>query len=161
MIEYKMYFFISPTSGTIKKIKIKKINEKYVYYISVFLNFSDHHIQYIPLDCKLISQHYFPGEFLPALLTKSTNKNENLTTILFSSITNNYIVIKQIAGLIFRKIRSDLIGKKGCKLKQGEQIGEILFGSRVDIYFATDFPIKLDIKLDQHIEANITPLFKF
>jgi len=46
---------------------------------------------------------------------------------------NEEIIVVQIAGLIARRIVCDL--KKAQTLKQGERIGMIRFGSRVDLYF--------------------------
>ena len=46
---------------------------------------------------------------------------------------NEEIIIVQIAGLIARRIVCDV--EQGQELKQGDRIGMIRFGSRVDVYF--------------------------
>ena len=47
-------------------------------------------------------------------------------------MSDDEIVLVQIAGLIARRIVCDC--KKDQQMKQGERIGRIRFGSRVDIY---------------------------
>ena len=63
--------------------------------------------------------------------------------------SNDEIVIVQIAGLIARRIVCEV--KKEQELKQGERIGMIRFGSRVDIYFNNK---KTLAKLGQNVVAG-------
>ena len=59
------------------------------------------------------------------------------------------IVIVQIAGLIARRIVCDV--EQGQSLKQGERIGMIRFGSRVDVYFKNK---KVLAKLGQNVVSG-------
>ena len=55
----------------------------------------------------------------------------------------------QIAGLIARRIVCEV--EQGQNLKQGDRIGMIRFGSRVDVYFKNK---KTLIKVGQNIVAG-------
>ena len=64
-------------------------------------------------------------------------------------IDGEEIVIVQIAGLIARRIVCEV--EEGQELSQGERIGMIRFGSRVDIYFKNK---KVLAKLGQNVVAG-------
>ena len=59
------------------------------------------------------------------------------------------IIIVQIAGLIARRIVCEV--EQGQELKQGDRIGMIRFGSRVDLYFKNK---KVLVKLGQNVVAG-------
>ena len=83
--------------------------------------------------CRKISQIvYKPGKFINASLDKASEENERNYYKVQNSFGEDIIVV-QIAGLIARRIVCEV--KKDQNLKQGERIGMIRFGSRVDIYF--------------------------
>ena len=59
------------------------------------------------------------------------------------------IVVVQIAGLIARRIISQT--EKNQEIKQGQRIGMIRFGSRVDLYFNNR---KIMVKVGQDVTAG-------
>ena len=59
------------------------------------------------------------------------------------------VIIVQIAGLIARRIVCEV--EQGQELKQGDRIGMIRFGSRVDLYFKNK---KVLAKLGQIVVAG-------
>ena len=61
----------------------------------------------------------------------------------------------QVAGLIARRIVTEV--SKDQELKQGERIGMIRFGSRVDIFFENYKPL---VKINQKTIAGETLLAK-
>ena len=75
---------------------------------------------------------YKPGKFLNASLDKASEENER-NYFKIKDEANENIVVVQIAGLIARRIVTQV--QKTQKIKQGERLGMIRFGSRVDIYF--------------------------
>jgi phosphatidylserine decarboxylase len=91
---------------------------------------------------------YKPGKFLNASLDKSSEENErNYYKIKDSN--GNEIIIVQIAGLIARRIVCEV--DKDQKLSQGERIGMIRFGSRVDVYSNN---VKVLTKIGQNVVAG-------
>ena len=61
------------------------------------------------------------------------NKSVSMNLIKFKTNKGDEIIVVQIAGLIARRIVCEC--SKSQTLQQGEKIGMIRFGSRVDIYF--------------------------
>ena len=76
---------------------------------------------------------YKPGKFLNASLDKASEENERNYYKLKTNKDDDEIIIVQIAGLIARRIVCEV--KEEQKLSQGERLGMIRFGSRVDVYF--------------------------
>ena len=66
-----------------------------------------------------------------------------------SKNSDEKIVVVQIAGLIARRIVCEV--DKGKTLEQGDRIGMIRFGSRVDVYFKNK---KTLVKVGQNVIAG-------
>ena len=95
-----------------------------------------------------------PPVIIDASLDKASEENErNYYKILNTSGEN--IIVVQIAGLIARRIVNET--SENMELKQGDRIGMIRFGSRVDIYFENYNPL---VKVNQKTIAGETLLAK-
>ena len=131
-------YLVSPADGLITDISEKsgpeelRLENTSFTRISVFMNVFNCHVNRVPTSGKVEEIFYKPGKFLNASLDKASEENERN---YFKIKLNNgeEIVIVQIAGLIARRIVCEV--EQGQNLKQGERIGMIRFGSRVDIYF--------------------------
>jgi phosphatidylserine decarboxylase len=87
------------------------------------------HVNRSPIAGELERIEYKRGKFKAAFDEEASRINEQ--NILTISGRKSRIVVKQIAGLIARRV---ICWKKpGQHLKRGELIGLIRFGSRVDI----------------------------
>jgi phosphatidylserine decarboxylase len=116
--------------------------------ISIFMNVFDCHVNRTPCEGKISEIFYKPGKFLNASLDKASEDNERN----YYKITNNHgedIIVVQIAGLIARRIVCEV--EQGQNLKQGDRLGMIRFGSRVDIYFKNK---KTLVKIGQNVVAG-------
>ena len=131
-------YLVSPASGIITKIvetngpKELGLQDKKYTRVSIFMNAFDCHVNRIPASGTIEEISYVPGKFFNASLDKSSEENER-NYLKMKDEKNEEIIVVQIAGLIARRIVCDL--KKSQTLKQGERIGMIRFGSRVDLYF--------------------------
>ena len=131
-------FLVSPADGLITNIsersgpvELRLENTTYTR-VSIFMNVFNCHVNRTPISGKVEEIYYKPGKFLNASLDKASEENErNYFKIKTSS--GEEIIIVQIAGLIARRIVCQV--EQDQELKQGERIGMIRFGSRVDIYF--------------------------
>ena len=131
-------FLVSPADGLITDIsersgpvELRLENTTYTR-VSIFMNVFNCHVNRTPISGKIEEIYYKPGKFLNASLDKASEENErNYFKIKTSS--GEEIIIVQIAGLIARRIVCQV--EQDQELKQGERIGMIRFGSRVDIYF--------------------------
>lgn len=107
--------------------------------ISVFLNVFNVHVNRIPLSGKIIKTSYKPGKFLSANVDEASEQNER-NAILLQDEKGNDIIFVQVAGMVARRIISDV--KEGQNVKIGDRYGIIRFGSRADMYFPENIEIK-------------------
>ena len=131
-------FLISPADGVISQItetygpKELGLNEKKFTRVSIFMNVFNCHVNRVPFSGTVTEIFYKPGKFINASFDKASEENER-NYIKIKNSEGNEIVLVQIAGLIARRIVCEV--KKDEILKQGDKIGIIRFGSRVDLYF--------------------------
>ena len=147
-------FLVSPADGLISNIKevsgpieLNLENKSYTK-VSVFMNVFNCHVNRTPSNCTVEEIFYKPGKFLNASLDKASEENER-NYYKLKTDKGDEIIIVQIAGLIARRIVCEV--HKGQILKQGDRIGMIRFGSRVDIYFSKK---KLLAKVGQNVVAG-------
>ena len=147
-------FLVSPADGLVTDISEKsgpeelRLENTSYTKISIFMNVFNCHVNRVPTSGKVEEIFYKPGKFLNASLDKASEENErNYYKIKLNN--GEEIIIVQIAGLIARRIVCDV--EQGQELKQGDRIGMIRFGSRVDVYFKNKKPL---VKLGQNIVAG-------
>lgn len=128
-------------------VVIEPVHEKEYFkderiQVSVFMSVFNVHINHVPADGEIVYQKYHPGKFMAANLPKSSVLNERSTTVIRTT-TGDEILIRQIAGLLARRIVT--YKKPGEAVTVKDQLGFIKFGSRVDIFFpkGTEIPVKL------------------
>ena len=148
-------YLVSPADGLITDVsersgpeELRLENTTYTR-VSIFMNVFNCHVNRIPTNGKIEEIYYKPGKFLNASLDKASEENERNFYKIKSNKNNEEIIIVQIAGLIARRIVCE--AEQGQELKQGERIGMIRFGSRVDLYFKNK---KVLVKLGQNVVAG-------
>jgi len=148
-------FIVSPADGLITDIsertgplELQQENTTYTK-ISIFMNVFNCHVNRTPLSGTVKEITYKPGKFLNASLDKASEENERNYYKINCSKSGEEIIIVQIAGLIARRIVCEV--EEGQNLKQGDRIGMIRFGSRVDIYFKGK---KVLAKIGQNVIAG-------
>lgn len=103
--------------------------------IAVFMSVFDCHVNWAPVAGKVISAVHIPGKFINAMHDKSADENER-KVIVMETESGHRVEVKLIAGLVARRIVCPIA--VGDELKQGEKIGLIRFGSRVEILLPAD-----------------------
>lgn len=98
--------------------------------VSIFMNVFDCHVNRYPTDGTVAYRHYNPGEFGHAAAEKSSLSNEQASVGV--TTPRGRVLIRQIAGLVARRIVTD--HEVGAVVHQGERLGMIRFGSRVDLF---------------------------
>ncbi len=148
-------FLVSPADGVISGIKeingpveLGLENQTFTR-VSVFMNVFDCHVNRSPVSGKIEDIFYKPGKFLNASLDKASDENERNYFKIKDNKTQEEIVVVQIAGLVARRIVTQ--AEKNQELAQGERIGMIRFGSRVDLYFNKR---KIMVKVGQNVIAG-------
>ncbi len=124
---------VSPADGRV--IVVKDVFEpdylkQDVRQISIFLSVFNVHVNRIPTGGMVDLVKYNPGTFHVASVDKASTDNEQTAMVISSG--GNRLLVKQIAGLIARRIVC--YAKPGDAVKTGERYGLIRFGSRVDIF---------------------------
>ena len=127
------YLVIAPADG--KVVSVGEVTEPEVLggpalRISIFMNVFDVHVNLHPVSGRVTYRHYRPGRFINASLDKASEDNERMS--IGVRAVRGPVVIRQIAGLVARRIRTDCV--EGDAVEQGERLGIIRFGSRVDAF---------------------------
>lgn len=103
--------------------------------ISIFMSINNVHVNSYPMDGKIEYIAYHPGKYFIAKLPKSSVDNEH-NTIVVARNDHDKVLFRQIAGFIARRIIS--YPEVGDMVEQGEEVGMIKFGSRVDVFLPLD-----------------------
>ncbi len=124
---------VAPADG--KVVSIVEIDEPTFHRgralrISIFMNVFDCHVNRYPVSGTVAYRHYNRGKFGHAAAEKSSLDNEQASVGVDSP--RGKVLIRQIAGLVARRIVTD--HQVGTVVHQGERLGMIRFGSRVDVF---------------------------
>jgi phosphatidylserine decarboxylase len=143
---------VSPADGKVVKISPIEGGEQ---AISIFLNIFDVHVNRSPIAGEVLQVEYKRGKFKAAFDDEASQVNEqNIITIAGQDIR---IVVRQIAGLIARRV---VCWKKpGDRLKRGELIGLIRFGSRMDIVVPGH--VKISVKAGDKVKGGSSIIGEF
>ena len=150
---------IAPADG---KIVVLEETLEYEYFkdnriqVSIFMSPFNVHVNRYPISGIVKYSKYHPGKFLVAWNPKSSTENER-TTIVIENKKTGPILLRQIAGAVAKRII--LYSKKGNKCSQGDDMGFIKFGSRVDLFLPSD--AKINIKLNDIVKGGQTIIASF
>lgn len=117
---------VSPADGRVISIKDGAI--------SIFMNIHNVHVNRAPLAGTVMQIDYKPGGYIPAF-NKDSQVNERNYVVI--STEHGNLELTQIAGVLTRRIVSYI--SKGSRVKRGERIGMIRFGSRVDVIIPQEY----------------------
>jgi phosphatidylserine decarboxylase len=120
--------------------------------LSIFMNVFNVHVNRYPVDGVVKYIHYNKGKFFNAAAEKSSLENEQMSVGVETGMYR--VLVRQIAGLIARRIVT--YSKLGEKVKQGDRMGIIRFGSRVDVFLPVGSTVRA--KLGDATTAGVTIL---
>lgn len=103
--------------------------------IAVFMSVFDCHMNWAPVTGKLVSAVHHEGCFMNAMHDKCADENERKVLVVETD-SGHRVEIKLIAGLVARRIVCPL--EEDDEITQGEKIGLIRFGSRVEVLLPSD-----------------------
>jgi len=129
--------------------------KKEVKMVSIFMSPLNVHVNRHPIDGTILHSEHHEGKFLPAWDPKASTENER-TTVAYET-SHGTIVLRQIAGALAKRIVC--YAKKGEKVGQGNEMGFIKFGSRVDIYLPLTAEIM--VAIGDKVEGNRTVIAKW
>ncbi len=125
--------------------------------ISIFLSVFDVHVNRYPVDGAVELVHYNKGKFLHAADEKASLDNEQSSIGLRGP--RGRVLVRQIAGSIARRIVTD--AKPGDRVKQGERLGLIRFGSRTDVFLPLSTRPLLKVKPGDRVLVGGTVLAEY
>ena len=150
---------LAPADG--KVVVIDEVEEKEYFkdrrlQVSIFMSPMNVHKNWYPVDGTVKFYKYHPGKFLVAWHPKSSDLNER-TTVVVQSTANGPILIRQIAGAVAQRIVC--YAKPDTAVNQGDELGFIKFGSRVDLFLP--LKTKIEVSKNQKVIGNVTVVGRF
>jgi len=109
--------------------------------ISIFMNVFNVHVNRYPVTGTVRFVERKAGKFLNAAAENASLENEQASIGIETGSTN--ILVRQIAGLIARRIVTD--AREGDRVQQGDRMGLIRFGSRVDVFLPLTTKLRVNV----------------
>jgi len=156
LVEPDPLLIYAPADG--KVVVIEETFEKEYFkdnrlQISIFMSPFNMHSNRYPISGTVLYTHYQPGRKYHARSPKSSELNER-SSIVVTSENGTAILIRQVAGAVARRIVT--YSKKGVSVRQGEELGFIKFGSRVDIFLPPG--TEVNVQMFEQVRASRTIL---
>lgn len=147
-------YILSPADGkvvVIEEVKGQEYLDDNRIQLSIFMSPLNVHCNRYPCAGVVKYYKYHPGSYIVAWHPKSSEENEH-TTVVIENKNKQLILVRQIAGALARRIICNAV--EGSVIKQGQELGFIKFGSRVDLLLPLNATIK--VKLGQNVRAGKT-----
>lgn len=148
----------APADGKVVVIEETMENEYFKdlrLQISIFMSPFNMHSNRYPVSGRVKYVCYHPGQNMVAWHPKSSELNER-STIVIKTSEGTEVMIRQIAGAVARRIVT--YAKEDVDVLQGDELGFIKFGSRVDIFLPLGTEIEIPIL--QQVKANKSVIAK-
>jgi phosphatidylserine decarboxylase len=149
----------APADGKVVVIEETEENEFFRdkrLQVSIFMSPFNMHSNRYPVSGRIKYVKYHSGNYMVAWHPKSSELNER-STIVIETACGTEILVRQIAGAVARRIVT--YSKINQIVKQGDELGFIKFGSRVDIFLPVgteiEIPILQQVKANKSIIAKI------
>ncbi len=141
----------APADG--KVVVIEETNEGEYFkdkriQVSIFMSPFNVHVNRNPIGGRVSYYRYHEGKYLVAWHPKSSTENERTTVVINNG--KEEVLFRQIAGALAKRIVCYI--KEGQPVKQGDDMGFIKFGSRVDVFLPLDS--KIEVKIGDVVEGN-------
>lgn len=147
---------IAPADGTI--VAIEPVAESEYFHdqrlkISIYMSAFNVHVNRVPCAGRVVYRRYHPGKYLVAFHPKASELNERNTVVIEHS-DGQRVLIRQIAGLLARRIRCYLQHEQN--VRAGDELGFIKFGSRCDVFLPLS--ARVCVQLQQRVTGGHTLL---
>jgi phosphatidylserine decarboxylase len=144
---------IAPADGKVVVIEEVQADEYFTdrrIQVSIFMSPLNVHVNRNPVSGEVMYSQYHKGKYLVAWHPKSSTENERHSVVY--KMNGKEILVKQIAGALAKRICNYL--QAGQEVKQGEEMGFIKFGSRVDLLLPLD--AKIHVKIGDKPQGGVT-----
>ncbi len=144
---------VAPADGKVVVIE-ETTDEEYFktkrLQVSIFMSPANVHVNRNPVNGDVVYSQYHKGKYLVAWNPKSSTENERHSVVIRKG--NIEILVKQIAGAVAKRIVNYL--ELGQKVQQGNEMGFIKFGSRVDLLLPVG--TKINVALNDTVKGGVT-----
>ncbi len=144
---------IAPADGKVVVIE-ETVDPEYFkdkrLQVSIFMSPANVHVNRNPIGGEVVYNQYHKGKYLVAWDPKSSTENERHSVVLRKN--GKEVLVKQIAGALAKRIINYL--QTGQQVRQGEELGFIKFGSRVDLLLPPG--TKVHVQLNEVVKGGVT-----
>jgi phosphatidylserine decarboxylase len=141
---------LAPSDGTVLEIQEEtSLLGETCWRVGVLLSVFDAHVNRSPIEATLVRRSYTKGKFLPAFLGRAGLRNERMEYNLIDK-AGEAVLVTQVAGFLARRIVSFV--KEGQDVAQGQKIGFIRFGSKVEVKVPGSY--RLLVRKGQKLKAG-------
>ena len=149
---------LAPSDGRV--VVIEKVQEPEWFkderiQVSIFMSPLNVHAQWAPIAGTVKAARYHPGKYLVAWHPKSSTENERTTHVIEGE--KGTVLFRQIAGAVARRICHYMHEEQ--VLAQGDEVGFIKFGSRIDVFLPVGSEIC--VELEDAVTGRETVLARF
>ncbi len=128
--------------------------------IGIFMNIFSVHVNRSPVAATVEQVTHHEGGFVDARRPDASERNESTSIRLRCRWAgqNHKLLVRQVAGLIARRIVTDL--RQGQELATGQRMGMIKFGSRVELWVPAALGGEVAVAVGQKVRAGVSPLVR-
>lgn len=135
---------VAPADGlvtAVDTVEDPNVGEGRFRRVVTFLSAFDVHVQRTPVTGEVVRSTFFPGRKVAAFRADAGDVNECHLTVIRrrGEHADDLVGIRQIAGLMARRVVCYLAA--GDEVRQGDHLGVIKFGSRVDLLVPEHYDI--------------------
>jgi phosphatidylserine decarboxylase len=117
--------------------------------VSVFMSPLNVHVNRAPVGGEVTMVEHTAGEFRAAFRDDASERNER-NLIAMTDASGRMFAMMQVAGYLARRIVCRLRARD--RIQAGQRIGLIMFGSRVDHFFPSEY--RVTVSLGQRVRAG-------
>lgn len=155
------HLFVSPADGVVMDITNVGADSPLGcdgVKIGIFMSLFNIHVNRSSATGRVEKIEHLPGAFLDTRDPMAGEKNESTTIYLRHSHNGreSLVVVRQIAGLIARRIVTDL--REGQSIRRGQRIGMIKFGSRLELLVPDELVEQVRVSIGDKTLAGVTVL---
>jgi phosphatidylserine decarboxylase len=150
---------VSPADGRV--VEVKEVAKGRLWEgpgtrVSIFLSVLDVHVNRAPVPGRVEQIEYQKGNFYAAYLERASEQNEQ-NALRITDAKGRSLTLVQIAGVLARRIVCYV--RQGDALSQGQRLGLIMFGSRVDLFLPRG--LKVEVVKGQRVKGGETVIGRF
>lgn len=155
------HLFVSPADGVVADITNVGADSplgRNGVKIGIFMSIFNVHVNRSPAAGCVERVEHMPGAFLDVRDPLAAEKNESTTIHLRHTHGGRefLLVVRQVAGLIARRIVTDL--REGESIGRGQRIGMIKFGSRLELLVPDELVEEVRVSVGDKTVAGMTVL---